>query len=133
MHTPGTAEASNDPAITAATLSAKTIMVVVEVANELLQDAAISQGIILQAATDAIANKLLQQVMYGTGVDPEVKGITLYSEAGFAAAGSKSTEKDLFCLATKAKTAILKKNGAVNAMLYDPNLEERLKQASFHW
>lgn len=128
MHIPGEEEASNDPTITAATLSAKTIMTVVEVANELLQDAATSQGVILQAATNAIANKLLQQVMYGTGTGAEMKGVTLYPTAGFAAAGSQAAEKDLFALATRAKTAILKKNGAVNAMLYDPNLEERLNK-----
>lgn len=128
MHVPGEVENSSDPTITAATLSAKTIMTVVEVANELLQDAATSQGVILQAATNAIANKLLQQVMYGTGTGAEMKGITLYPAAGFAAAGSQAAEKDLFALATRAKTAILKKNGAVNAMLYDPNLEERLNK-----
>lgn len=128
MHIPGEEEDSSAPIITAATLSAKTIMTVVEVANELLQDAATSQGIILQAATNAIANKLLQQVMYGTGTGAEMRGITLYPAAGFAAAGSQATEKDLFALATRARTAILKKNGAVNAMLYDPNLEERLNK-----
>lgn len=96
MHTPGTEETSTDPTITAVTLSAKTIMTVVEVANELLQDAATSQGVILQAATDAIANKLLQQVMYGTGVAPEFRGVTLYSAGGFAASGSQAVEKDLF-------------------------------------
>lgn len=128
MHTPGTPETSTDPTITAATLTAKTIMTVVEVANELLSDAATSQGIILQAATDAISNKLLQQGLYGTGVAPEMKGITLYDAAGFAAAGSQAAEKDLFKLATLAKMAVVKKNGSINAMLYDCDLEDRLNK-----
>ncbi|MFV0497245.1 MAG: phage major capsid protein [Candidatus Fimivivens sp.] len=128
MHIPGEEEDSSAPTITAATLNAKTIMTVVEVANELLQDAATSQGVILQAATNAIANKLLQQVMYGTGTGAEIKGITTYAAGSFAAAGSQATEKDLFALATRAKTAILKKNGTVNAMLYDPDLEDRLNK-----
>lgn len=128
MHTPGSVEASSDPTIEAATLNARTIMVVVEVANELLMDAATSQGIILQACTDALSNKLLQQVLYGNGTAPEMKGITTYSAAGFADAGSKDVERDLFRLVTMAKMAIVRNGGAMNAMLYDCDLEDRLNK-----
>lgn len=128
MHTPAAAENPTDPTIAAATLSAKTIMVLVEVANELLQDAATSEGIIIQACSNALSNKLLQQVLYGTGTAPEMKGITAYSEASFADAGDQSDEVDLFRLVTKAKMSIVKGNGAMNAMLYDCDLEDRLNK-----
>lgn len=126
MHIPGEEETPTDPTVTAATLSSKTLMVLCEVANELLQDSATSRGVILQACVDAISNKLLQQVLYGTGKDGEMKGITGYEAADFAAAGDKSAVKDIYSLATNAKTAVLKNNGRINAMLYDPDLEGRL-------
>lgn len=128
MHSPGAAETPSDPTIEAATLSAKTVMVLVEVANELLNDAATSQGIILQACGDALANKLLQQALYGKGTGPEMKGITKYAASLFADAGTQETEADLFRLVTKAKMAIVKGNGSMNAMLYDCDLEDRLNK-----
>ena len=103
-------------------------MVIVEVANELLQDAATSQGIITQACSNALSNKLLQQVLYGTGTDPEMKGITTYPVASFADAGEQTAEVDLFRLATIAKMAIIRNNGSMNAMLYDCSLEDRLNK-----
>ncbi|MGI6434219.1 MAG: phage major capsid protein [Syntrophomonadaceae bacterium] len=126
MHTPGEQENVSNPVITPATLKAKTIMVLCEVANELLQDSAISQGIILQTAIGAISNKLLQQVLYGTGQSAEIKGITRYSAESFADAGDKAAELDIFKLVTSARAAITKNNGDINAMLYDCDLETRL-------
>jgi len=126
MHTPGEQENVSNPVITPATLKAKTIMVLCEVANELLQDSAISQGIILQTAIGAISNKLLQQVLYGTGQGAEIKGITRYSAESFADAGDKAAELDIFKLVTSARAAITKNNGDINAMLYDCDLETRL-------
>lgn len=128
MHTPGATENPTDPTIAAATLSAKTIMVLVEVANELLFDAATSHGVIIQACSNALSNKLLQQVLYGTGTDPEMKGITVYPAGSFADAGEQDTEIDLFRLVTKARMAIVKGNGVMNAMLYDCDLEDRLNK-----
>lgn len=126
MHTPGEQENVSNPVITPVTLKAKTIMVLCEVANELLQDSAISQGIILQTAIGAISNKLLQQVLYGTGQGAEIKGITRYSAESFADAGDKAAELDIFKLVTSARAAITKNNGDINAMLYDCDLETRL-------
>lgn len=128
MHTPGAVESTTDPTIDAVVLTAKTIMVLVEVANELLQDSATSQGIIIQACSNALANKLLQQVLYGSGTSPEMKGVTTYPTTSFADAGDKSTELDLFRLVTMAKMAIIRNNGGMNAMLYDCNLEDRLNK-----
>ncbi len=128
MHTPGTVENSSDPTIEAATLNARTIMVVVEVANELLYDATTSQGVIIQACTDALSNKLLQQVLYGNGIAPEMKGITTYDAPSFADAGTKAEEADIFRLVTMAKMAIVKNGGYMNAMLYDCDLEDRFNK-----
>lgn len=126
MHQPGVKETPGDPTIVAATLNAKTLMVLVEVANELLEDSSVSHNVIMQACTEAASNKLLQQVLYGTGADGEMKGITLYD--GFADSGDKSAEKDLFKLATQADTAIIKSNGQMNSMMYDPDLEDRMNK-----
>ena len=128
MHTPGTEQTPTEPTIEAATLSAKTMMVLVEVANELLQDAATSQNIIIQACTAALSNKMLQQVLYGIGVAPDMKGITTYDASSFADAGIKAGEIDLFRLVTLAKMAIIKGNGTLNAMLYACDLEDRLNR-----
>ena len=128
MHTPGAKETPDNPVIIAATLKAQTIMVLVEVANELLQDASTSHNAIMGACMGAISNKLLQQTLYGTGTAPQIKGITKYAAGDFADSGSKASEVDLFRLPTLAKTAIIKNNGSMNAMLYDPNLEDRLNR-----
>lgn len=128
MHTAGEEETPTDPVISAAILNAQTFMALVEVANELLQDSRTSQGAILQACINSISNKLLQQVLYGTGTAPEIKGITTYPANAFADAGDKSTDTDLFKLATLADTAIIKSNGIMDAMMYDPNLEDRLNK-----
>jgi len=82
----------------------------------------------MQACLSALSNKLLQQTLYGTGTPPQIKGITKYNAAAFADSGSKASEVDIFKLATLAKTAILKNNGSMNTMLYDPDLEDRLNK-----
>lgn len=126
MHTPGTEQTPDNPVIEAATLNAKTMMVLVEVANELLDDSAVAHDVILQACTGAIGNKLLQQILYGTGTPPEMKGVTTYPDTAFAAAGDMSAEPDLSRLATMARMAILKTNGVMDGILYDCALEDRL-------
>jgi HK97 family phage major capsid protein len=128
MHIPGMVETPTDPTITAATLSAKTIMVLVEVANELLNDASTSHGIIVKACTDALSNMLLHQVLYGTGSGAEMKGITKYAPSDFADSGNQSSEADLYRLVTLAKMAIIQSNGMMDAMLYDPQLEDRFER-----
>ncbi len=101
----------------------------VEVANELLRDAMNSEAIITQACTEAISNLLLQQVLYGTGVEPQMKGIAKYT--GFADSGSKADVQDLYSLATAADTALRRANGTLEAMLYDVALEPRFNTRLF--
>lgn len=122
MHTPGEEETPTDPTITAATLTAQTILCVVSVANELLQDSATSQGAILEACVSSISNKLLEQVLYGNGTPPNLKGITYYAAELFADAGNKAGS-DIYDLVTLAKSKIMKANGELNALIYDCDLE----------
>lgn len=128
MHEAGVAQDTTGFTIGAHTLSAKTMMVLVEVSNELLQDSAAIDGMVYQASLDAISNKLLEQVMYGTGEGAEMLGITQYDEDAFAVAGDKSEETDVYGLFTTAKTAILRNNGKSQACIYDPDIEPRLNE-----
>jgi hypothetical protein len=98
-------------------------MTVVEVANELLSDTASAQGAIFDAAISAVSNKILQQALYGNGVAPQLKGISEYAAEGFADAGDKSAVENIYSLVTAAKIALTKKNGVINCMLYDPDLD----------
>jgi len=128
MHVPGQAETPTEPVITAAVLSAKTLLTLVEVANELLDDSIIAHNAIMQACTSSLSNKLLQQVLYGNGTGPQMKGLTLYDETAFADAGPMDDVKDIYSLATRARVAILKNNGTLDGLLYSPDLEPRLNK-----
>lgn len=111
----------SDPTFGNIQLTPRTLLALVKVSRELLEDSVNVESALINALTQSLSLELDRAALFGSGTAPELKGLTKYTNVGQVSMGTNGAQLTNWDKVIDAVNEILIDNGAEpNAMVMAP-------------